>query len=410
MKRLRDRYLILALHDRSWGRTGMAASVAEELEARGAAVLLLAHASAATLLRDRGVEHALATHALGPLTKTWIERHVAEMQPRAVLLCDYFGNCNYLHRMGVASLEFLSEGRPVVAVDLWDFERTGWRIDRADGRRVPLCLADSESCRSHFLACRRWVPVPVAPPTGRTPRANCLPRTRRAPDAAAVRRGHGLRPGDALVLTTTSDWQHRDAGDEDELRLARHVPRRIARALAALDPRVHWIHVGPRPFDLGASPGPAYRWLPPMPARELDDLVASSDLVLSPNLSASTTSRAIRSGVPVLLVHSSRDLPLDPDEIREAASPRGESGRAVLRPFLLWPLGYRGFLGALTDGNPWMEAVRPVELGDSARLVESAAALLGDRRVRERADAARADFVRSVEALPTPADLILSTT
>jgi hypothetical protein len=401
------RYVIVSVHDLSWGRTAIALSIADSLRAAGSQVSFVVHETNESMLKGKGYDIRVVGNGLGPLLAFALQDAIAEFGPDALILCDYFATCNLLHRMGIEDLEFLFD-RPVISLDLWDSDRTGFEIDRPPHDRCPLCLIASEKCRSLFLEkCLRVTPVPIAPLRGLTARVRLLSCDRvpgQMPDA-------DRRNGTAVVLTTTGEWQQSHPRDDEVRRLAEAVPRLLARHLAAVRPRVRWVHVGPKPFDVGDELEDRYEWLGHVSPSALDDLFVSCDLVISANASATTTLRAVAAGKPVILAQNSYVIGQS-DTASDAGLDasvwlRGWIERArPVRTFRLWPLGYHRFLAPLVENNPYFEAVTPTEILREDVFVDTCNRLLFDRSAREASSAAQRAYVAALGLVPGPAEVI----
>lgn len=377
------RFLIVAIHDQSWGRTAIALAMAESLRDAGAAVSLVVHEMNAPLLQGRTYPVTEISTALGPLAAIALQEALTESAADTVILCDYFSTCNLLHRVGLPDLDFLFD-RPVIALDVWDSARTGLRIDRAHGRYTSMCLLESQRCCDRFLhSCRRVAAVPIASPTGDTARMRVASPIQ-PPRAPRVRHAPGRQ---RTILTTTAAFQHRAGADEATCRLQQAVPSVIATAIARLGPGVRWVHVGPAPFTTVGTLGARYEWLGQIAPSQLDSLIRECDLVLSLNASASTTFRALAYAVPVVLAINSPRHP-------------------ALPAFRLWPLGYYDFLGPLIEGNPYFTAIHAVDVHDVKAFTDTCGRLLFSRGMREASADAQRAYLTQLESVPTPAEVI----
>lgn len=404
---MEQRLLIVSVHDRSWGRTALGLSIADSLRDAGAEITFIVHETNAPLLDGRGYETHVLAPGLGPLLWFALRELVRDADPDAVILCDYFGTCNMLHRVGIEDLEFFFDW-PVISLDLWDVARTGFEIDGVPGRLTPLCLASSAACRTRFLdRTRRLVPVPIAQLTGSTPRF-------RLADLESLEREPATSPvgsNTVMVLTTTADWQQCNLHSEDCRRLATALPRLLAKRLEALGPRVRWVHVGPQAFDLGGALAGRYEWRGHVSAKTLDELLDECALVLSANASATTTFRAIMAGKPVVLAHNSFAIGAH-EQARDVGLPGSaeldrwlESARPV-HPFQLWPLGYHAFLAPLIADNPFFGAVTPLEVLCEDAFMATFAGLLFEPAARAASRQAQRSYLAALGALPDAAQAV----
>jgi hypothetical protein len=78
----------------------------------------------------------------------------------------------------------------------------------------------------------------------------------------------------------------------------------------------------------------------------------------------------------------------------------------ALDPFVAWPLGFRRYLVPVLDRNPYLNAVRSVELCAGSELLSAVGQLLFDPAAREQLRLHQAEYAESVRQLPSPSQLV----
>jgi hypothetical protein len=190
------------------------------------------------------------------------------------------------------------------------------------------------------------------------------------------------------------------------------LPLLIEEYVSRLGPDVHLVHVGPQRYKLGQKLNGRYHWLPPLPPLDFDQLVASMDVLLSMNISATTIAKAMVFDVPTLVVQNS--VSGSTREEVEATMPSAPSpalGKWLdesvpLFPFVLWPIGYYRYLKPILQNNPYVRALDVAELLDEGRIQASLSSLLFDKTTRDEQAHRRTGYLSHVRSLPTGAQLV----
>ncbi len=415
---MKDRHLVVALGRSSWGRAIMMRAIADELSAIGDEVIFLASESLSPLLSKASFKFEAVSDAMGPLIGLYFEHLIAEEAPATIILGDYFSNANFLDFHGVATEKILSESGKIFTLDVWDFQQTGYAIDVYGGQRRTLGRGHEQEWSRQFQAIPyKLKPAPIVAPTPfcdsfcNLPPDECYKRE----DRHSARNSLGISATDKIVLFCTAQWQHATYDSDTATRLAVSLPALIADYLSGLGRSVHLLHVGPQAYDLHSRLPGRYHWLPQLAPERFDELLASVDLLLSANISATTIAKAMVYGVPVLVLQNS--CTAENREQAEAESPHPPSARlrrwlqdaAPLFPFSLWPIGYHRFLAPLLHDNPYVKALDVVELLDEQQVESSLAELLFDETAKEEQAHRQATYVSQVRSLPTGAQIIKAT-
>jgi hypothetical protein len=313
-----------------------------------------------------------------------IESTLRSLQPDLLLVADlllmYGLSPEFAANLSAVIPGALSATR-VVALDLYDFSRTALDVD-VFGR--PL-LAHMPHIPDEV---GRLQPVPSLPPArsvsgvGRYPmvsHAGPLPQSTRDD----VHERLGIPPDRAMVVITTSVWQHRLAERKESAAVATHFPALMYRYLdlAGSSNKVTVVHIGPT-----ALPPPAdlqnvtYQHIPSLPPLEFERVLGAADLFLSVNCPATSAAKAAALRVPVVTLFAppAPSLPtLGSGPAREAYQCYAEHTQGGY-PFYLWPVGLYGVLHRVLDGNPFTTTQRFLNIHQPMETVEGMRRLLAE--------------------------------
>ena len=399
------RFLFLAATSSAMGEVNLARDIARDLHARGHAAAFLAPAAMAARFAGTPVRHVPVDDML-PRMPELLPRLLRQQPPDALVLVDLASVFLTLETAWAHDASFLCDlPVPVAALDVWDLAETDLRWDFG---------TDALPVSPRALEIRRLVPVPFVRPRqdGRCYDALPTPAAVTPEARRRVRAEMGLQPDDRLLLLLSSRWQLPEAQFwKHHRRLAQRLPVLALEAVAALGPRVHVAHVGPRAFE-GAEPlGARYHWIPQLAPERFEEVIGSADVLLSFATSSPAAFNALVLGVPVVLaVNSRRGRTVEEvlASLPQAAEPvrRWLETVVPLYPFRLWPIGLYGLLTPAVRENPFNDAVRTVELLDWEELVGSCRELLFDASARERMQARQEGYCDAVRRLPRGADLL----
>lgn len=408
------RLLFSAVCSTGFGETLIGVSLADQLRKVGVTSHFIIEPHALrTLVRDRkhpGHEYTVLEPQMGPLARLLVDEAIATFRPDAIVLADYLTHCRTFTRRYRLDPWFIeSHGLPVIPIDIWELEKTGYRID--------LATDDDFEVNEHFRdlpAQLRPVPLAHLEPDG-TGRARPF-RVWDGEDRVSARtRNHlrttlGLEKQDKLVLLATAAWQlgkgikHRP----QVLPVRDAMPRIVAHYLQQLPPQTHFLLAGEAPEVLAELPGDRIHRLPPCLPDRFGNLVGAADAILSMNISATTVTRAVMAGVPVMVLGNRFDIQDQEDTEKAEAEIGGFSpavreqlpGAMPLHPFRLWPLSYYKFLTPLLTANPFTQAVTQAEILDEQAVTGGLTRLLYDQPTRSQALARQSAYADRVRALP----------
>lgn len=374
-------HLFVAPQSAPFGETVLGMRIADELHARGDQIVVFAHPSLEVLVKNRPFrfvavpKDARVARAIADMG--------AEVGATSVVLLDATGVFMLLKREGSDATFLRTVDRRVIGLDVWNLRKTGLEWD--------MIGAPFQHSRYSLDVHKRLIPVPFAQPSGTKGLYDALPR---APEItederARIRADFGVREGDRILFFTSARWQ--DPGSQThELgkRLALALPPFIAGLLPRLGDRVHVVHVGPSRMPFDGAIGDRYTWLPQRSPARFEKTLASADLLLSFNFSATTIATAIAAGIPIVL---------------------GVNSRAGTFPrFRVWPLGLFKFLEPLAKNNPYTAAMDTLEIADEDVFVEKTRTLLFDDDARAELRERQSRYRAEVAKLPSAADLFES--
>ncbi|MEW5847714.1 MAG: DUF6365 family protein [Myxococcota bacterium] len=324
--------------------------------------------------------HVYPTLGMG-LAFAKIENTVRTLRPDVILVADmllmYGLSPEFAGRLSGLVPEALSISR-VVALDLYDFPRTALDVD-IFGRPMLTQMPYIPAELGRVQPCPSLPPQRSVPGVGRYAMmddAGPMPQYARKQLRAELQIGDG----EAMVVITTSTWQHRLAQHPEAGAVATHFPALMYELLAQAaraSRLVHVVHVGAMPLPPPDGTGLRYQHHASMPPDNFRRVLGAADLYLTPNCPASTTVRAMSLRVPVATLYASGAPPE-----RGTGTPAGGALERYLDdtrggfPFYLWPVGMHGMLEQVLLDNPFVDAQRILDIHLPNRAVEEIATLL----------------------------------
>lgn len=408
-------HLLIAIHNRSWGRTEMAVRVAQNLRAAGDKVHFLLHAKAAPLLSRTGFPYDCITDHIRGLARQLLDSIVQRTHPRNIIYFDFFNTSNYLLQLGIHDTNFLLDyDCATMTLDTWDYRLTGHQLDLFGNQEGSLVFGDIQNKIAEFNRIpHRLIPVPVASCDDQDGKFDCLPLLSVARNRNCLRNQLGIPYSHRIILFCTATWQQiSEEGNENGQRMSTLLPNLIAAYVRQMKSMVHLVHVGPHSYGPHHELGERYHWLPQVGRLEFEQLIGSVDLLLSANTSATTIAMAISLQVPVIVLENSQTIQTLEEALALTGRKPSQSVRACLLeampiyPFTLWPLGYYDFLRPLLKENSYCNAFDTVELVDESTVIERCEKLLNDSVAREEMVERQCRYAQEVRKLPTAAEVI----
>lgn len=340
---------------------------------------------------------------------------VREFRPDAIVLSDYVAHWvafTYAYKTDPWCVDEF--GLPVIPMDLYELPNTDLELEilgetvRVDDRilRMPAQLR----------------PVPIARPNPE-PGGQGLPYrlTRTIGPASAAERERtrgplGLTDGDRLLLVSTLEWQSliTAKGNRITRELGGRVPELIAGHLGRLPERTHFLFLGPEWEAFRRLPAERCHLVSSYTPAEHDEWVRAADAVMAFHLPSPALERAVFADVPGF--YAVNGIQVEHGAGRGILTDRlgGVSARVArwldsfpltLPEFHLWPLRWNSIYRPLYAGNPFTEAVAHAEILDEPSVVGRLAELLYDRVAQDRLAAARDNYRRQIEALPSTVEV-----
>lgn len=343
-----------------------------------------------------------------------IESVVRAVRPDVIFVADmllmYGLSMEFAGRLSGLVPEALAIGK-VVGLDLYDFDRTALDVD-IFGR--------------HMLETMPYIPAElgrVSPSPSLRPEKSTPGRGRYAmmddhgpladADKRATRAGLGITGDEAMVVITTSAWQHRLAQRAESAAVATHFPTLLYEYLdqaAQASRPVHVIHVGgddmPPP---AAATRTKYQHHTSMPPEAFKRLLGAADLYLSPNCPASTAVRAMSLRVPVATLFAGSSAPDTGSSPATQALGRYIEATRGGYPFFLWPVGLHAMLARVLEDNPFAGAQKLLDIHEADRAVEGIATLLRGGAAADALRHAEESYFREMLAtVDSPDDALAS--
>lgn len=394
----------------------MGCSLAAELGRIGFQSHFVASDGAEQTLRGYGFPHTLINPQMGNLVKILVDDAVRTAMPGAIVLAEYL---NYTHVMSTRYRldPWFVEGYgvPVIPIDLWELERSGFAADLCGGEELPIsprimdmdCYLNPVPMAHPAPESRRAVPFRVTDPADLAgPLCPGGPRQSRERTRCEL----GLAPGERLIMLATSSWQLPEAAVSRAGRrlVASRVPALLAHYLGQLPDDVRFLLAGAAPEWTRLLPAGRTLELPPCSPSRFGALLRAADLMLSLNLSAFTMVRAVLSGTPVMLI-TNQFAVTEPGQVGDVADQLGGMSEFArrwlaecvpLHPFRVWPMGFHRFLDSLLAGNPYLSAFTVAELLDGAAVLGGLHGLLYDQQERDRCRVRRAGYLAEIATVP----------
>jgi hypothetical protein len=391
----------------------MVRSLARNLEEDGKGVCLLVNEDLAPIFRSTDLPHTSVPVGLNPLLALYLKNFYEDPNVDAVVLADFFSNASYMDKLGHKSEALIASDKPTLTLNIWDYSLTGTEIDVFGDQMRQVAEGQPDAWMNAYQRIHRLSPVPIVSTTTASAPFNNLPAV--APSRPrCILDQLGIPKVDKVVLFCTAAWQQSSYDSDAAARFSVSLPQLLSYYIGHLKSNVHLIHIGPHAYDLSHELGHFYHWLPSLPPERFDEIVASVDLLVSANISATSIASAMVCNVPTLIVRNSFSI-RNREEV-EAVMPEAPSSYMVswlerslpLFPFLLWPLGYFQFLKPLLKDNPYMAALDVVELLDEQEMQAALHKLLFDPVARQERLHGQNRYLYQVRSLPTGAEAIRS--
>jgi hypothetical protein len=396
-------HLVLALGQKGFGEAILGLRLVSDLRNAGEDVVFLAHDSNAILLDKVPNQITFSTEA-APLLPLYIDSCIQDHKPSSIILSDYLTTTFFFNQPETLK----SYGLPIIAIDTWDSGSTPHDID------VFVNLSRAVNTWPDMV--KSIYPVPFLTSKSRPGVYQCLPERVELSRKVRhhLRRTLGLSDKSKAVLFCTAAWQQSHYESDVGMRMAATLPQRVADLILAQGEDVNLIHIGPKKYDLKTRLDGRYHWLPPLAPGRFDKIVASVDLVLTANISATTIAKAMVCQVPVLVLQNSVLAHTVQEAEAAMPAPPSEQLREWLDqalpifPFSLWPVGYRRFLEPIMRDNPYVSALDVVELLDEKQVESALHALLFETAAREEQIHRQSDYLSYVRSMPSGTEAIQS--
>lgn len=404
MRERARKHLLLALGRKGFGEAILGLRLASELRSEGDDVFLLAHNSNAKLVDEFGAQSSTFGDLASPLLQLYISNCLMKFHASSIILSDYFTTAYFFNHFHLKPEMLVKFGLPIFAIDTWasasKLQNQG-NVSGVEPQRTGLWLdVVKPICPVPFLASepgrRCYASLPQTITVSRKTRQR-------------LRQTLGMTDSCKAVLFCSANWQHpySSAQDDSVKRCAATLPLLIADYLSKLGNNVHLVHVGPERWNLQGKLACRYHWIPALHPQTFDTLLASMDVMLSANMSATTIAKSMVFNVPVFVLQNS--VTASTREEAESAAPdllsdnlkRWLDDALPLFPFVLWPMDTHAFVAPLFQNSPYATAVETSEILDERRVEATLQRLLFDPIARDHQLHQQAMYVRQVSGLPS---------
>ncbi|MBC7326457.1 MAG: hypothetical protein H5T99_14280 [Moorella sp. (in: Bacteria)] len=417
------RVLLLSLSEHSLGELHNAIFFARQVAEAGGEVQFLTTGGHVNYTREAGFPVLPWRKGQGA-SAGLLKEQVGAFRPDVLVLADYYNL--FLEEPVIDPEMLLQLALPVATFDSMNFAPGPTllekgilresRYGRAFGKggqfstllpAVPPEMAILRSCPIN-----RPVYGPGIMPVALYKKPLSLPEERRE----EVRRRFGLGPDDKLVLLARSSWAHlavKIRAMERSLSTRFSYERILQRLLQLYLRDVPWpvtvLGVGPQAGFGGAEGGVRFASLPFLGMDEYQELLLSTDLFVTDNITSCSAAKAAVGGVPVLVLISS--LAGNGDGTYQAPFSLTEEAAAILQqwekavpgsifPFCVFPFGWIRELAPLLEENPYLDVLVTAEMFDVPGTGEKMARLLTDDAERSALAERQAGYRRLLQSLP----------
>jgi hypothetical protein len=391
----------------SYGELHMALDLARRQRLAGIEPVFVVPPSHAELTRAKGFRFETLVPGSRKLNVMLLRDVRRRFEPAAVVLADFlnYAFCERHYGLTLDDLDVL--GAPVSGIDIYDFARSGGRVDTYGFYTKGMRGVTLDRYR-HLLQ-----PTPIVPPD--PPRNAQIvkyplfedldPISPR--DRERARRDLGLGPADRVILVTSAAWQ------QMHLSYPGRMPF-IAACRAALDEILARVAGDPVVVCVGAPEIGESRTIPRLrryshlPTDEFARITAACDLYVSNNYVSTSMCRLVLKGVPTLLVQSS--IAKHPDGRftwfgrPDAALPALLETVPSAYPYRMFPVGWHAFLRPALKDNDFYRIMRHAELFDTDAGVARIDAILRGADA-ERSTLARERYLAQLDKLPRAAEI-----
>ncbi len=390
----------------AYGELQMALDFAQRQRAVGIEPVFVVPPSHAELTRARGIRFETLIPGSGKLNAMLLADVRRRYRPKAVILADVLNYtfCERHYGLTLDHLDLLEA--PVSAIDIYDFARTGGRIDTY-GFYTKGMRGVSLDRYQHLLQ-----PAPVVPPARRGDRIITYPlfedlELTGERDRADARRHLGLGPRDRVILVTSAAWQQLDGSHPGVLPFLGACRGALDAILARAARDAVVVSVG-APEVGEAQEIPGLRRYSHLPADEFARIAAASDLYVSNNHVSTSMCRMVLKGLPTLLIQNS--ISQHPDGRYawygrpEAPQPAALAAVPRAYPFRMYPVGWHAFLRPLLQDNDFYRIMPHTELFDTDGSVARIESMLAGEHAAH-SHRALLRYRAQLDQLPTAAEI-----
>lgn len=331
-----------------------------------------------------------------------------EFPPDLIVLCDFL-TFHYSQPMFGITLEMLKAcGAPIISLDSYEWESGDFQMDYFNGisKQAPEIMREIDGGLR---------PCPLNRPRGLVPRAACYSFLHQINGDDHPSPDHTIReeleiPREAVVFVSAEALWQKIRPKKYGGRFGDLVENMMSLYIHRLGRELHWVQISPtNRNEVIRENGVTEHRLAPLSEPSFNRLLASSDLLISTNVVATTLAKCVRYGVNALFLQNSV-FAAEPGDLERHGIKASDSMLSLLsdayplRPYLMYPLGYYKFISPMLPGNPFLDTFFQAEI------LEDEAVLSILDRAADRSlpclERQRTAYLEQLASLPTPGECL----
>ena len=414
---MRKRIIFVSLGTIAFGETIIALQFARRLPVeRFACHFIVAPHNKVLLEKDVAFTHTVLQPNESFFNKLRVYEAFNSHGTDLVVLSDYLTLAFSISEFGI-TLDLLREScQSVISFDCYEWDSTDYVLDFLDGREKPIPIRFS-----HLDGVLR--PCPLNRPQSAGPGQLCYafldPELTVQPAALATTSkgkslpdGTGMIPNERVVFSTVAPWEQIQQKKNRGWGFPQLVVDLIQEALMAVERTIHWVRVGEgMPRMVRREGSLTIHQFPALPPPAFDALLSSADLLLTTNVAATTLAKRVLFGGSALLlsnsVYAMAAAELSSTSLGFSISntmKKRLTGCYPIRPFRMFPLGWRWFLEPVLDDSPYLETFVEAEILDYQAVIH--AIEKGINNVADHLLAGQKRYRKQLAHLPKPEECI----
>lgn len=214
-----------------------------------------------------------------------------------------------------------------------------------------------------------------------------FPGPREASGGNAVRQKvAGVKGSVYRIFLANSHWEYNDFSPRmvtSVVKLREWMPEIIYQYIRATGLRVEINHVGPRRWDRSMfADNITYRYFPSLTSSDYQELLRTSDALITTNVTSITMSLALSYGIPCLLLYNPKPINFRKLKPILAKLPSWYEGMAedvgTMGAFRMFPWGWNNFLKNIVHDNCYMDLIVHAPVFEPSKCIHALTDILSD--------------------------------